>query len=248
MGKKVITAGDIQAAAVSGDKKIHFRREDCIITPGAKDKIEELGIQFTETAESSQNCNIQTKSAPISQDGEVSRQNVPKQNSTLETHDTESITEHVCNILQDKFPEISTAQLTTIIKKIVRSKFSHELSGNSFDNSSAVQTAAGVSLINGDVFLDENSGPSVPGRVLISDAIRCHDDSHLTATYIKWEKTSFSRTVETPEISILLEGELQVKTDGQSMEAKAGDILYLSKGVCVEYTTPTMVKLACISS
>ena len=235
MAKQVITADDIRKAAAGGCRTLDLKREACIVTPGARDKMEELGIGFAEDCPSEAGCSIQagTDTSP----GEPAY-----------SQDIQSITGRVCAILKDKLPGADSAELSAVVKNIVASKFSKTPQKTNKPDSSAVTRVGGVSLISGDTLLDKESGKAVPGKVQISDAIRCHEDTHLVATYMKWEKSSFSRTVETPEISIIIEGEVDITAQGQSMKAKAGDILYAAPGAKVEYNTPSMVKLACVSS
>ena len=238
MGKQVITADEVQKAAAGGSKILEYNKQDCIVTPGAWDKIEELGLAFADDTRSSPDCGIQSKPVPEALSGG---------NSAPGTTHIQSITDRVCAILKDKVPGTNPSELSAIVKSVVESKFSPHSAGN-IDNSTAVKVVGGVSLINGDALLGEDSGPSIPGKVQISDAIRCHEDTHLTATFMQWEKSSFSRTVNSPEISIVIDGEMEVTADGHSMKAKAGDVLYMARGAKVEYNTPSKVKLACVSS
>lgn len=239
MGKQVITADEVQKAAAGGKKILEYNKHDCIVTPGAWDKIEELGLTFADDTCSSPGCGIQSE--PVS---EVKSGG----NSATVTTKIQSITDRVCAILKDKVPGTNSSELSAIVKSVVESKFSPLSAGNIYNGNSAIKVVGGVSLIDGEAFLSKDSGPPIPGKVQISDAIRCHEDTHLTATFMQWEKSSFSRTVDSPEISIVIDGEMEVIADGQSMKAKAGDVLYMARGARVEYNTPTMVKLACVSS
>ncbi|WP_022667390.1 cupin domain-containing protein [Desulfospira joergensenii] len=239
MGKQVITADDIRKAAAGGSRTLDVKQKDCIVTPGAWDKIEELGIGFAEDACSSPSCSIPPEPAPDTSAGN---------RSISETSDLQSITDRVCTLLKEKLPGTNSVELSAIVRKVVESKLSSAPAPSGNSKNPAVKVVGDVSLIDGDLLLDKESGPAVPGKVQISDAIRFHEDTHLTATYMKWEKSLFSRTVDAPEISIVVEGEVEIKADGRSMKAKAGDILYMAQGAKVEYNTPSMVKLACVSS
>lgn len=240
MGKQVITADEVQKAAADGGKILEYNKQDCIVTPGAWDKIEELGVAFAEDVCSSSDCVMQSEPTVP--------ETVSGSNSAFGTTQIQSITDRVCAILKDKVPGTNSSELFAIVKSVVESKFTPRSVGTVDNGNSAIKVVGGVSLINGDELLDKDSGPSIPGKVQISDAIRCHEDTYLTATFMKWENSSFSRTVEAPEISIIIDGEMEVITDGHSMKAKAGDILYMARGARVEYKTPSMVKLACVSS
>lgn len=239
MGKQVITADEVQKAAADGGKILEYNKQDCIVTPGAWDKIEELGMAFAEDACASPECVM--PSEPVSETALGS-------NSAFGRTQIQSITDRVCNILKDKVPGTDSSALSAIVKSVVESKFAPRSVGTVDSCNSAVKVVGGVSLINGDALLDKDSGPSIPGKVQISDAIRCNEDTHLTATFMKWENSSFSRTVDAPEISIIIAGEMEVIADGHSMKAKAGDVLYMTRGARIEYKTPSMVKLACVSS
>lgn len=239
MGKQVITADDVQKAAAGGSKILEYNKQDCIVTPGAWDKIEELGLAFSDDTCSSPDCGIQSQPAPEA---------MSVDNSATVTKKIQSITDRVCAILKDKVPGTNSSELSAIVKSVVESKFSTHSAGNIDNSTSGVKVMGGVSLIDGEVLLGKDSGPSIPGKVQISDAIRCHEDTHLTATFMQWEKSSFSRTVDSPEISIVIDGEMEIIADGHSMKAKAGDVLYMARGAKVQYNTPSRVKLACVSS
>ncbi len=236
MGKQVITASDIQKLSLSSNNTLDVCEADCIITPGARDKMKELGIQCGQDGSQSQSkngCNI-------------------KNNSTTDDSQISQVTDQVCALLKQKLGKADTPELVDVVKRVVQARLSNIKSpaaqaANDVEKSSALLTWDGVSLIDGDQLLDECSGPDIPGKVLISDAIRCHEQSPLTATYMKWEKTSFSRTVEFPEINIILEGKLNIVMDGNTLSAKTGDLIYMAEGASVTYDSPNGVKLACVN-
>ncbi|MDT8378932.1 MAG: hypothetical protein RQ739_08565 [Desulfotignum sp.] len=239
MGKQVITADEILKAVAGGSRILEYRKKECIVTPGAWDKIEELGLAFSDDTCSSPDCGIQPQGAlePMSGD-----------HSATDTKKIQSITDRVCAILKDKVPGTNSSELSAIVKSVVESKFAPCSAGKTDTVTSGVTVVGGVSLIDGEALLAKDSGPAIPGKVQISNAIRCHEDTHLTATFMQWEKSSFSRVVDSPEISIVVDGEMEIITDGHSMKAKAGDVLYMARGAKVEYITPSRVKLACVSS
>jgi ethanolamine utilization protein EutQ len=243
MSKQLITANDILKAAESMNKILNFREEECIVTPGARDKIEEMGVRFaTDFPDSpARERQLGTESGvkptgaqkPCDSDSRLSR--------------VASITCQVCSLIRERLPLKSVPGLESLVQKVVESRLSKSASSDNLKQSPALTAKGGVLLINGKQLLDECSGANIPGKVLISDAIHFQDASQLSATYMKWEKTSFSRTVESQEISIIVEGELDLVVDGDVFSARAGDILYLPGGITVTYNSPSMVKLACVS-
>ncbi|MEH0018520.1 MAG: cupin domain-containing protein [Desulfobacter sp.] len=233
MGKQVITADDIIKRAASGTKTLDYNRADVIITPGALDKIEELGLSFSTAPEASgEAC-----SAAVSQTGAL---------PAASQHD--AVTEQVCRILKDKLGSAGAAGLEAVVAGVVASRLSAGPDKVQIPDDSTVTGFGGVSLIRGSRVLDREPAGSFPGNVMISHALRLHDDSPLSATYMKWEKADFSRTVEAPEISILVQGGMDLIVDGKTLTAEAGDILYMDKGATVEYHSDTPVLLACVSA
>ena len=243
MGKQIITANDLVTAAGNGNKILNFREEDCIVTPEARDKIEEMGFKFVMACPDTTACEFQPKAKADA-----------RPDKSLEDlgdgggmSDIQAVTDQVCSLLREKLPQPSVPGLESIVKKVVSARLT-QASLNIPEQNTAMTIHGGVSLIKGNTLLDEGSGPAIPGKVLISDAIRCHQDSPLTATYMKWEKTSFTRTVESPEVNIVVQGELELTVDGKRLNAGPGDIVYMEKGALVDYSTPSMVTLACLSS
>lgn len=238
MGKRVITADDVEKAVAAGKKHLDCSQGECIITPGAWDRIEALGIRFA--GEAGETGDSEPLPGPCGLPGTVCKTDAPAENREL--------IDKVCATLQDRVPGMDAARLSAVVTSVVESRLSEASNGSACAAASAAREIGGVSLIDGDGLLDACQGPDMPGKVRISDAVRCHQDSHLTATYMTWEKGAFARVAESPEINIVVEGEVAVKSDGAELKAKAGDILYLTKGARVEYDTPTTVKLACIGS
>ncbi len=243
MGKQIITANDLVKVAGNGNKILNFREEDCIVTPEARDKIEEMGFQFATACPETGGCEFQPKAKTVVSSGKSSESLV----GSGDVSDIQAVTDQVCSLLREKLPQHSAPGLETIVKKVVSTRLA-QVPLNTPEQNTALTTRGGVSLIKGDTLLDEGTGPAIPGKVMISDAIRCHRDSPLTATYMKWEKTAFTRTVESPEVSIVVQGELDLTVDGKLLTAGPGDILYMEKGALVDYSTPSMVTLACLSS
>jgi ethanolamine utilization protein EutQ len=69
----------------------------------------------------------------------------------------------------------------------------------------------------------------------------------LAGGYMVWEDAAFSRCVEAPEIAVVIDGELHLIIDGETMVSKPGDMIYFPEGAAVEYKAPGKVKLACIN-
>ena len=58
----------------------------------------------------------------------------------------------------------------------------------------------------------------------------------------QWENAFFPWTLNYDEIDMVLEGELHVRHEGETMIAKAGDVMFIPKGSSIEFGTTSSVK------
>jgi ethanolamine utilization protein EutQ len=106
----------------------------------------------------------------------------------------------------------------------------------------------GVCFVSGARLLEGGSGPvPVEAKALVAGAIRCGGSQKLAGGYMDWQKASFSRTVEFPEIGVVIEGELQLTVGGKTLTARPGDMVYFPKGAQVVYSAPARVRIACVN-
>jgi ethanolamine utilization protein EutQ len=233
VGKCIIAVEDILDAAKAGRKTLAAPAVDCIVTPGARDKAAELGITIADGFESPP-----APAAPA-----AAPDGVP----------SESVVREVCRRMQARLPAGTAAG---DLEALVRSAVAARLSGNGRAGTAEpppglppTLPADGVSFVSGARLLaGDSGGPSpVPEATIVADALRCGMDARLAAGFMEWEKGSFTRTVELPEVAVVLEGELHVAVGGRTIKAARGDMLYFRKGVQVAYTAPGRVRVACIN-
>ena len=242
MSKQVISVDEIMKATQSGNKTLTVRLGDCIVTPGAWDLIKELDIQFADGPSSAP-----ANTVPSIED---TTQNQPKRRykcADSNQSSIERITDQVCSLLRDQLPPDATSNLEAIVKSVVESKISNICSVEALEEDSVLSVHGDVSLINGNKVFQEAEGPDIPGKVFISDAIRCLSDAPHTTTFMEWKNASFARTLEVPEMNLIVEGELEITVEGKTLSARAGDIFFMNKGADVVYSTPSSVKLACVN-
>lgn len=243
MGKQVITVDHILKAAQSSSKTLSFKSQDCIITPGAQDKMEELGIRFLDAlaAASTDSC----ATSPSELNCAISEQNNPDAQANLSN--VENITAHICTLLEKQLPESGRTDIAALVTRVVEAKLAGITAVQTCEYEGALSVCGDVALIHGDRVFAETNTIDIPGKVSISEAIRCHVDSPHATTYMQWKKSSFSRTLEAPEIDLVVEGKLDLTINGKTLSAQAGDVLYINKGASVVYSTATSVKLACVN-
>lgn len=234
MGKCIIAVEDILEAAKAGRTTLAAPTAECIVTPGARDKAAELGITIADGAGSP---------APAVAPAATAKP-VPAAPS-------ETVVQEVCRLMKERLPAGAAAK---DLEALVRSAVAARISGNGrpagVESGAAPAAAApdGVCFVSGARLLTDAGSPApVPEAAIVADALRCGMESKLAAGYMEWQKAGFTRTVEFPEVAVVLEGELHLTVGGRSLAAKPGDMLYFRKGVQVAYSAPGRVRIACVN-
>jgi len=229
MGKCIIAVADILEAAQKGNKTIVANPSECIITPGARDKAAELGIVISEDADSPSV--------------------MPIRSSPSDPPQTEKIVREVCALMQERLPAGTAPQeLERLVRSAVAARLDRSGPSAGTDVSQLTSQADGVCFVSGMRLLEGGSGPvPVAEKALVAEAIRCGDDVQLAGGYMEWQKAAFNRTVEFPEIGIVIEGELHLAVGGKTLVAKPGDMVYFPKGAQVGYSAPGRVRVACVN-
>lgn len=276
MGKRIVTEADVRKAVDNGTKALRLTLCECIITPQAHDKALELGVTFIESsledAAPAQACSAPAPEAcaapaPALVEAPVAAPVAPVAPAAPaapapapECSEADIVVLQVCALLQDKLPAgTSIDVLEAIVRRVVTAKLGEttcEISAPA--TAPAVETAAvaetangsnGVCFIEGQRLQKQGSSPvPLDEQVFIADAIGAYDDAKLAAGYMEWERASFTRTVESPEIGIILEGELHLTIGNETKIGKAGDMMYFPENVDVTYSTPSSVRIACVNN
>jgi ethanolamine utilization protein EutQ len=229
MGKCIIAVTDVLDAAQKGNKTILARPSECIVTPSARDKAAELGILITEGPDS-------PAASPVKPP-----EGVPPL--------TDKLVHEVCALMKDRLPAgVTSQELERLVRTAVAARLEGSFPAAASDVPQHISCADGVCFISGARLLEGGSGPiPVAEKALVAEAIRCGEDVKMAGGYMEWQKAAFNRTVEFPEIGIVIEGELHLTVDGKTLVAKTGDMVYFPKGAQVSYSAPARVRLACVN-
>lgn len=104
-------------------------------------------------------------------------------------------------------------------------------------------TVGGIRLVRGaDVPLGLFSGAGEDRKVGIADVITAADGAPIAAGFMAWQQCFFPWTLDYDEIDLVLEGELHIRCDGQTLVGTPGDVLYIPKGSAIEFGTPGSVR------
>ncbi|MCG8530367.1 MAG: cupin domain-containing protein [Desulfovibrionales bacterium] len=179
---------------------------------------------------------------------------VSQEHASLERSKAEYIVLQVCALLHDKLPDgVTPEMLETIVRRVVFSRLGDATCSDAVPAASAPvvegMTAGGVCFVERQRLEKQGASPvPVSEQVFIADAIGACDNAKLAGGYMEWERASFTRTVEAPEIAVVLDGELHLTVGGQTQIGKAGDMVYFPEGVELTYGTPTSVRIACVNN
>lgn len=216
--KKLITANDIRAAHARGEEEISVVLRASIITPEAREVAELLGVAIKECDESAPEATV-----PV-EEGKTESQRI-----------RETI---IAQLPEGQFTESLVAQL---MDKVMKEKQSLEQGGMQ-PSFNSVTGKGGVKVIDGSSVKFGRFDGAQPHCVGLTDLVTDQDGSSMAAGFMQWDNAFFPWTLNYDEIDMILEGELHVRHEGETMIAKAGDVMFIPKGSSIEFGTPSTVK------
>ncbi|EIK7217910.1 ethanolamine utilization acetate kinase EutQ [Escherichia coli] len=220
-GEKLITANDIREAHARGEQAMSVVLRASIITPEAREVADLLGFTITECDESIP----VTASVPAS---------VPA-DKTESQRIRETI---IAQLPEGQFTESLVAQL---MEKVMKEKQSLE-QGAMQPSFKSVTGKGGIKVIDGSSVKFGRFDGAEPHCVGLTDLVTGDDGSSMAAGFMQWENAFFPWTLNYDEIDMVLEGELHVRHEGETMIAKAGDVMFIPKGSSIEFGTTSSVK------
>ncbi|EID2405229.1 ethanolamine utilization acetate kinase EutQ [Escherichia coli] len=215
--KKLITANDIREAHARGEQAMSVVLRASIITPEAREVADLLGFTITECEEST-----------------------PATVSVLvEKTESQRIRETIiAQLPEGQFTESLVAQL---MEKVMKEKQSLE-QGAMQPSFKSVTGKGGIKVIDGSSVKFGRFDGAQPHCVGLTDLVTGDDGSSMAAGFMQWENAFFPWTLNYDEIDMVLEGELHVRHEGETMIAKAGDVMFIPKGSSIEFGTTSSVK------
>ncbi|GDX06537.1 ethanolamine utilization acetate kinase EutQ [Buttiauxella sp. A111] len=214
--KKLITANDIREAHSSGLKTITFVLKESIVTPEARVVAEQLDISLVEEGVSP----VVAESSPPRSERQRIREEI------------------ISQLPEGMFTESLVAQL---IEKVEQEQKTRVGSGMQ-PSFRAVTGKGGIKVIDGSsVKFGRFDGAQEP-CVGLTDLVTGADGSSMAAGFMQWENGFFPWTLNYDEIDMVLEGELHIRHEGETLIGKAGDVMFIPKGSSIEFGTPSHVR------
>ncbi|WP_437889178.1 ethanolamine utilization acetate kinase EutQ [Phytobacter sp. V91] len=215
--KKLITANDIRAAHAQGEQRLSVVLRTSIITPEAREVAEQLGMMIVECDENTSITQPLSKSKSESQ----------RIRETI-----------IAQLPEGQFTESLVVQLMAKVMKEKQSLEQDEMK----PGFASVTGKGGVKVIDGGSVKFGRFVGAEPHCVGLTDLVTDKDGSSMAAGFMQWDNAFFPWTLNYDEIDMVLEGELHVRHEGETMIAKAGDVMFIPKGSSIEFGTPSTVK------
>ncbi|HFM4429251.1 TPA: ethanolamine utilization acetate kinase EutQ [Escherichia coli] len=133
------------------------------------------------------------------------------------------------------------SQVAQLMEKVMKEKQSLE-QGAMQPSFKSVTGKGGIKVIDGSSVKFGRFDGAEPHCVGLTDLVTGDDGSSMAAGFMQWENAFFPWTLNYDEIDMVLEGELHVRHEGETMIAKAGDVMFIPKGSSIEFGTTSSVK------
>nr|WP_233591279.1 ethanolamine utilization acetate kinase EutQ [Citrobacter amalonaticus] len=189
-----------------------------IITPEAREVAELLGITIVE----------REGSAPT---------------AACSVDEAKSETQRIRETIIAQLPEgqFTESLVSQLMDKVLKEKQSLEQGGMQ-PGFTSVTGKGGIKVIDGSSVKFGRFDGAQPHCVGLTDLVTEQDGSSMAAGFMQWDNAFFPWTLNYDEIDMVLDGELHVRHEGETMIAKAGDVMFIPKGSSIEFGTPTTVR------
>lgn len=237
--KRIITAETIRQMVHEGKKQLEVNFTECLITPEARVIAAELGVALSEIVASDlakapiadKTCALKDKTVGVqpsvtelAQIRSAVLAKLPPGAATPELVD-----QLVCKMLNESCATPSAPFAAASISEGGQNQDIHTI-------------ANGIKRIKGDrVQLSQFVGVS-DHQVGLADVVTSADKSTMAAGFMAWKECFFPWTLNYDEVDIVLEGELHIRSAGQTVVARAGDVIFIPKGSSIEFGTPSTVR------
>ena len=135
-----------------------------------------------------------------------------------------------------------TEQLVAQLMEKVRKEQQARGQGSMQPGFASVKGKGGIKVVDGSSVTFGRLEGVEPHCIGLTDLITSEDGSSMAAGFMQWENAFFPWTLNYDEIDLVLEGELHVRHQGETMVARAGDVMFIPKGSAIEFGTPSSVR------
>lgn len=231
--KQLITAETIRAKHAANENRLVITRHGHIVTPEARSVAEELGV----------NIELQDE-AGTAGDSRSGGNQVCEAKTRNE--DVEKIRAEILSRLPSgaASPELVDQLINKMLAEQKAASAQTATAADKTPSYASDKLPSGIKRIKGDsIRMGIFDGAGEENQVGIVDIVTSEDGSSIAAGFMSWEKCFFPWTLTYDEVNIVLEGELHIRSEGQTLVAKQGDVFFIPKNSSIEFGTPTHVRM-----
>lgn len=236
MNRRVFSVNTIEQMAVEGQKRLVLSRSD-IVTPAARDRAHELGIELIESDGQPSGAPLWSGAGQdLSHRPLIGRR--PEPQPALAPPPSPSPS-----------PAAPPPTASASIEEQVRQIVARVLAGGGEAEAATTSTTRGAS--HGVVHVDGRAVtmPPFPSEirrpqmdVRLQDVITHEHGSPMAAGFMSLHKGSFPWMLDYDEIEYVIEGELHITTAQGVTVGRPGDVIYVPKGASITFGTPSWAK------
>lgn len=231
--KRLITAEVIRQERNAGKTTIEVTLPQCIVTPEARLVAEQLQMTIHETLD------------PLL--GKSDRPRNPAKECPIQVADT--VSPDLARVRAEVMARLPAGVASEeLITQLVQKVAAEQKSVANTVAGTAVQPAptAGPGRIKriaaDSVKFGLFEGAGRDKQVGIVDVVTAEDGSSMAAGFMTWKKCFFPWTLTYDEVDYVIEGELHIRCNGQTVVGKVGDVIFIPKGSAIEFGTTTEVR------
>lgn len=219
--KKLISAEFVRQEHAAGRNRIDAALPATIVTPEARGVAAQLGVDIVETLQG-------LPATGFKQDKEPA-----------DSRDVENIRKAIL----EKLPPGCVSE--AVVDQLIRKTIEERQAGTAVEaRGTAVyatqRIARGIKHVSADsVSFGRFEGAGADSQVGLTDVLTSEDGSPMAAGYMAWSKCFFPWTLNYDEVDVVLEGELHIRSEGQTVVGRVGDVIFIPKGSVIEFGTPS---------
>lgn len=233
MKKTLISAEFVRQEHAAGRKRIEAALPQAIVTAEARSVAEQLGVAIVECLQALPAAKVPGSAVPAAG-------SAPAGDGLASSVEIAAIRSAILAKLPPNC--VSDAVVDQLINKAIQERRAGNAPAGEGSYGSQ-RIARGIKHVRADsVSFGRFEGAGAASQVGLADVITSKDGSPMAAGYMAWSDCFFPWTLTYDEIDIVLEGELHIRSEGQTLIGKAGDVIFIPKGSVIEFGTPSCVR------
>lgn len=130
-----------------------------------------------------------------------------------------------------------------LVAEIVKKVLMEHVSKKGCCGIEKVKAKSGITGIKGSTVKCESFDTGKPGdKVYLKDILTLDENRNLACGFMEMEESEFDWTLDYDEVDYVIEGTLEIKTEGEKIAGNAGDVIMIPKGSSISFSTPDRVK------